>query len=54
MSIYKIFTIVFLSIVLLNYLLQMTKFRDRTIGKIMSGISLIAVYAAAFCLSELN
>ncbi len=53
MSGYKIFAIIFLLIVLLNYLLQMTKCNDR-IKRIMNGISLISIYAVAFCLSELS
>lgn len=53
MSAYKIFAIIFLSIVLLNYLLQMTKCNER-IKRIMNGIALIAIYAVAFCLSGLN
>lgn len=54
MSAYKIFAIVFLLFILINHLFQMTKFRDKKIGEIMRGISLIAIYALAYCLSELN
>lgn len=53
-SAYKIFAIAFLLIILINHLFQMTKLRDRKIGEIMGKISLIAVYALAYCLSELN
>lgn len=53
-SAYKIFAIVFLLFILINHLLQMTKFRDRKIGEIINGVSLIAVYALAYCLSGLN
>lgn len=53
MSDYKIFAIVFLLIVLVNHLLQMTKCNER-IKRMMNGIALISIYAVAFCLSELN
>lgn len=54
MSNYKISAITFLLFILINHLFQMTKFKNKTVKDIMNGIALIAIYAVAFCLSELN
>lgn len=54
MSGYKIFAIIFLLLILVNHLFQMTKFKNKAIKDIMNGIALIAIYAVAFCLSGLN
>lgn len=54
MNLYKIFGIIFLLIIFLNHLFQMTKFRNRKIGEIANAVSLIIIYALAFCLSGMN